>query len=180
MRVSSIIFAVSAPLVFGAMVYLLMLVTEQPAHPVPQEKLAQALKRYERAQAMKTATGSELKFLQAEQAAEEEEKPAIPWEARAIPAKAPELHTPGLSESLIVRLDNIQTMYRNTEYRAVIDQGIKLLEEVPDNLQLKRLIIRSACIEKEPDIARKYIPELPERDHTFLYSHCERYGVKLD
>ena len=181
MRATNIVLAVAIALVMGALLVLFVRVESTPEIAAPKDELAAAMRRYDRNQAMKTATGSRLRQLQAEAQAEEMDgpPPVLAKDWRAEPAKAHDLHDGVTSTDMVARLDKAQTLYRERKYREAMELSIKLLDEVPDNKQLKRIIVRSACIEKDRDTAARYMGQLSERDQEFLHSHCKRYGVDM-
>lgn len=188
MRVRSIIIALAVFLVLGGLVFLFALVTEGPSDAVPQEKLTQALQRYERTQAAEKAASVERpqpprpgtpELLLSDVPEEDAGPPPEPWQARSKPAHAPDLHEGISDDDLAARLDEAQTLYRSRRYKEAIAQSVELLDEVPDNMQLKRIIVRAACIEGDIGTAGTYIEQLPERDKPFLRSHCKRYGVDM-
>jgi predicted Zn-dependent protease len=180
-RITSIVLAAAGVLSLGALLVLLLWVESEPEVEVSREQLAAAMRRYDRNEAMKTASGSRLRQLQAEARADEEgERPFVePHDWRSQPAKAHDLHEGVTSTDMAARLDNAQTMYRERKYREAMETSIELLQEVPDNKQLKRIIVRSACIEKERDTATRYMKLLPDSDQEYLRAHCETYGVNI-
>jgi predicted Zn-dependent protease len=180
-RATSIVLAAAGVLSLGALLILFFQVEGGTEVEVPRDQLAEAMRRHDRHEAMKTASGSRLAQLQAEARAEEgDEVPFVEahdW--RSKPAKAADLHEGVTSTDLATRLDNAQTMYRERKYREAMEASMKLLEEVPDNKQLKRIIVRSACMEKERETAVRYMGQLSGSDQEYLRAHCETYGVKL-
>jgi predicted Zn-dependent protease len=180
-RATSIVLAAAGALILGALLLLFVRVESAPEVEAPRDELAAAMRRYDRNQAMKTASGSRLRQLQAEARAEDTDEAPLPIarEWRSQPAKAQDLHDGVTSTDMAARLDKAQTLYRERKYREAMEASIQLLEEVPDNKQLKRIIIRSACMEKERDTAMRYMGQLPDRDQEFLRAHCKTHGVDM-
>jgi predicted Zn-dependent protease len=180
-RATSIVLVAAGVLSLGALLFLLLQVEGETEVEVPREELAAAMKRYDRHEAMKTASGSRLRQLQAEARVDEDgEIPYVePHDWRSQPAKAHDLHEGVTSTDLATRLDNAQTMYRERRYREAMEASIALLQESPDNKQLKRIIVRSACIEKDRDTALRYMKQLSDSDQEYLRAHCDIYGVKV-
>lgn len=103
-----------------------------------------------------------------------------PFQARSEPAKNHALFVGVKTREMEYRVDNVNGAYLRGEYETVISEATQLIEEIPENQQLKRLLIRAACLAKKPDIARAWLPKVSESDQVYMRSHCKTYGSPLD
>jgi hypothetical protein len=74
-------------------------------------------------------------------------------------------------------MDEVNRLYDRSDYDAAQQGALRILERMPGNVRMLRLVVSSACMMGEPDKAQKYWIELPEHDRAQMTTRCARFGV---
>jgi hypothetical protein len=53
----------------------------------------------------------------------------------------------------------------------------KILGKQPGNIRMLRVIVSSACIQGDKDVAQKFFEKLPKFDRDQMKTRCDRYGI---
>ena len=179
MRTRNIVFALIGATVVGAVAYLAMLVFEEPKAEVNvPRRVRPAPPMMPGAVAQRPAIGAPRKAQDdlPDYLLEGIRNPPKPFQARSEPAKNRELYRGVEGDELINRVNNMHISYRKREYQHVISEALELLEEVPKNKQIRRILVRSACNVGRMRLAEKHMAMLSESDQDYLYQHCKTYG----
>lgn len=183
MGVRGILLLGAGAAVAGAVVYLVFLVDEEPETPAVRAKpTAQRNARVAPARATKNSTRMNKVPPLPEYMQEGLQDPPKPWQARSEPAKAHALFVgvPDDDLKLAERVSLANHAFRKRKYDKAIDESIALLQEIPQNQQLRRIIVRSACLGNRSDIAKEYMLQVSPSDQHYLVRHCRTYGDPND
>lgn len=195
MQVRNIIISASAAVLLGAMLVLLVKVQESPAGSVPETALAEARQRHERAQSRRAppAPASEPRSITPR---ERSPRPAKKPRTRAASEDSPPRPRPSIrgrslsgvinqsprdrAESLKERMDAVNSLYDHKDFEAALDAARVILEESPRNVRMLRVVVSSACIMGQPEVALDSYLLLPPAPHQrHMRKRCARYGVDL-
>lgn len=177
MRAKTIVFASIGAVIVGAVAYLALIVFEEPESNVKVKK--------RRVTPMPRGMAITRPAIGAPPAAQDDmpdyllegiRNPPKPFQARSEPAKNKELYRDVEGEELINRVNNMHISYRKREYRHVVNEAQQLLEEVPTNKQIRRILVRSACMVGKMELAEKHMVQLSASDQDYLRRHCKIYG----
>ncbi|MEZ4400266.1 MAG: hypothetical protein R3B06_09620 [Kofleriaceae bacterium] len=94
-------------------------------------------------------------------------------------AARPVLATPDLSAETSDHLLEANKLYDRGDFDGARALAIKLLNDAPGNVKLLRVVVSSACILGDPDVANKYAPQLPEADRAQMADRCAKYQIAL-
>lgn len=178
MRARNIVFALIGTAVVGAVAYLTMLVFEDPKADVKVKKRERRVAPMPVGQSMRPAIGAPPRPQDdlPDYLLEGIRNPPKPFQARSEPAKNRELYRDVEGDALIHRVNNMHIAYRKREFQHVISEAQELLEEVPTNKQIRRILIRSSCNVGRFKLADEHMAKLSESDQEYLQRHCKIYG----
>lgn len=175
MRAKTIAFTVTGAAVIGAVAYLVLVVFEEPDSNV---KVKKRIAPMPIGMSTRPAIGAPPapQDDMPDYLLEGIRNPPKPFQARSEPAKNRELYRDVEGEELINRVNNMHIAYRKREYRHVVSEAQQLLEEVPTNKQIRRILVRSACMVGQNELADKHMAMLSASDQEYLRRHCKIYG----
>jgi len=106
---------------------------------------------------------------------------AAPIDVPAAPAPPP--GTPSLADDpnleLSTALDEANRFYDRGDYDTAQEVALKLLDRLPGNVRMLRVVVSTACLMGDPDKARRYLGQLPERDKQQMITRCARNGINF-
>ena len=77
------------------------------------------------------------------------------------------------------RLLEANKLYDRGDYENARQLAIQLLAEAPGNVKLLRVVVSSACILGDPEMAQKYVTELPPLDRSQMADRCAKFEIAL-
>jgi hypothetical protein len=101
-------------------------------------------------------------------------------DSRVAPALAED--SPGETSpdvNLDAAMDEANKFYDHSDYEAASKQALRVLEKHPDNVRMLRIVVSSACMMGDADMATKYFATLPARDQGDMAKRCARYEIPL-
>ena len=180
MSARSILFILAALGVIGGLAYLVILVakdppkTEAPARSRSSAKVNRIAER----PALGAPRDPSRKLPPHLQAAKD--SPPKPFQARSEPAKNHELYRGVEGDEMSHRVNNFHIKYRKRKWREVLAEAPALIEELPENVQIRRILVRAACNLGEVKLGHEYMKPLPESDQIYLREHCRIYGARAN
>jgi hypothetical protein len=167
----------TAVVLFGLLVYLHVAVhASSPvsvgqsgpptaAAPIEEPPAAQASDRDPRAESMQTGARAIERTAPVVAARRTEPQP-VPTDL----ATDPNLET-------ATAMDEVNRLYDRSDYDGAQQGALRVLERMPGNVRMLRVVVSSACMMGEPDKAQKYWLELPAHDRAQMTTRCARFGV---
>ncbi len=175
-------------LVVVALGVLLVRVGAQPAMQPDADALARAQAEFQRRQqapapATTPAFESSPKARVVASASDERDDATAPSIAAEAPAIALpptiERGEPVASADLTTAMDETNALYDRRDYEGAMEAALELLEREPQNSRMLRVVVSSACMMGEIEVAKAHNERLPERDQMQMRRRCERYGFEL-
>lgn len=77
------------------------------------------------------------------------------------------------------RLLEANKLYDRGDYEGARQLAIKLLDEAPGNVKLLRVVVSSACILGDGDMAQRYVGQLPDLDRGQMAERCAKFEITL-
>jgi hypothetical protein len=107
----------------------------------------------------------------------ERSAPVTPAPRRTEPLPVPTDLATDPNLEVAAAMDEVNRLYDRSDYDAAQQGALRILERMPGNVRMLRLVVSSACMMGEPDKAQKYWIELPEHDRAQMTTRCARFGV---
>lgn len=76
-------------------------------------------------------------------------------------------------------MDEANKLYDNQEYEGALKQALRVLEKQPEAVRMLRIVVSSACLMGDGDMANKFLDRLPARDQADMVKRCERSEIRL-
>jgi hypothetical protein len=104
--------------------------------------------------------------------------PPIKADAAESPPSTPTLESdPDLSMSNA--MDETNRLFDRGDYEGAQQSAQRVLDKLPGNVRMLRIMVSTSCFMGENDKAQKYWVELSERDRVQMQTRCARYGVEF-
>lgn len=84
-------------------------------------------------------------------------------------------HSPEHSEQLL----EANKLYDRGDFDGARALAKKMLDRVPGNVKMLRVIVSSACILGDADEAAKFAVQLSGQDHDAMVNRCAKYDIQL-
>lgn len=78
------------------------------------------------------------------------------------------------------RMSETNRMYDRRDYEGAMAQAREILAEAPGNVRMLRVVVSSACIMGDEQVAREHYGKLPPRHQRQMDRRCSRYGMKFN
>lgn len=185
MRIQRIIIALAAVGLFCGGVYLLISVSDNPK---PKKRHAAATRALSTTPRTLESPSNEVppknksfvrRSTSPDLLPDGSERPK-PFQARSEPARNDAWFVGVESEEMAHRVVAVQRAYFDHEWQKVVDDGIALAGELPENVQVRRFIVRAACNAGNTKVAKEYLVQLSASDQEYMLRHCRIYGIPLD
>ena len=76
-------------------------------------------------------------------------------------------------------MDEANKLYDQGDYEAAQKQALRVLEQDPKSVRMRRIVVSSACMGGDADTAHKHYGLLPAKDQADMAKRCERYGISF-
>jgi hypothetical protein len=103
--------------------------------------------------------------------------PVTPSPRRTEPMPVPTDLATDPDLEVATAMDEVNRLYDRSDYDGAQQGALRILERMPGNIRMLRVVVSSACMMGEPDKAQKYWIELPEHDRAQMTTRCSRFGV---
>ncbi len=190
--------ALATLLVVSALAGLVIAVNKSPTPDIPEEDLAKARQRHERAVAARSTPPPRsptsppkprsLRPRPPRDKAKDRPRPTRPSQPdrsggdedsssqnRPLTAETPASKALALKE----RMDAANRQYDLGDYEAAVDAAREILQDEPRNVRMLRIMVSAGCLMGNEDQARLYYEPLPERDKRQMRIRCARYEINL-
>ena len=177
MQTRSILLMLAGVTLVAGAIYLIVILGEEPASPTVSRRRAPTIS----APAGRPAIGApptKRDFGDKDYLDVKVEDLPKPFQARSEPAKNVELYRGVTTDEMSHRVNNYHIKYRKRQWQDVMAEGPALMAELPENTQIRRILVRASCNAGEVELGHKYMEPLSDRDKSYLEEHCRIYGTR--
>ena len=181
---------VGAVVILGGLIYLFVLVRAEPASPGSSSTEPAAAATGSRSGTSPGAAAATPSPPTAADTAARGDQPPAGRElgrdiADQIASRAPSATVGGggtsdeASPDQATQMDEANKLYDQGDYDGAQKQALRVLEQLPDSVRMRRIVVSTACMGGDNEVASKHYALLPARDQGDMTRRCERYGVSL-